>query len=123
MFARIDHELAEREALEEQRQGLMKRKQALIEENQKKKDELATLDQDLEKFIDVRPASYLLGVGVTMLTDPRPPNPSKKYLRKSPEAQVSLFCDSGDTLYVLSIGQWTSDSCMRHSSTNICPLL
>ena len=54
MFARIDHELAEREDLEQQRQELLKKKQTLISENQKRKDDLASLDQDLEKFIDVR---------------------------------------------------------------------
>ena len=53
MFARINHELAEREALEEQRQGLLKQKQTLMAENKKRKDDLASLDQDLEKFIDV----------------------------------------------------------------------
>ncbi|KAL8773175.1 MAG: hypothetical protein Q9209_001851 [Squamulea sp. 1 TL-2023] len=53
MFARINHELAEREALEQQRQELLKRKQALIAENKKRKDDLASLDKDLETFIDV----------------------------------------------------------------------
>lgn len=53
MFARINHELAEREALEEQRQGLLKKKQSLIADNKKRKDDLASLDRDLEKFIDV----------------------------------------------------------------------
>ena len=53
MIARINHELAEREALEQQRQGLLKKKQVLIAENKKRKDDLASLDQDLEKFIDV----------------------------------------------------------------------
>ncbi|KAL9126267.1 MAG: hypothetical protein Q9217_004660 [Psora testacea] len=53
MFARINHELAEREAFEQERQVLLKKKQTLIAENQKRKDDLASLDQDLEKFIDV----------------------------------------------------------------------
>ncbi|KAL8677620.1 MAG: hypothetical protein Q9224_007178, partial [Gallowayella concinna] len=53
MFARINHELAEREALEQQRQGLLKRKQGLIADNKKRKDDLASLDKDLETFIDV----------------------------------------------------------------------
>ena len=53
MFARINHELMEREALEEQRQGLLRKKQALIADNKKRKDDLASLDKDLEKFIDV----------------------------------------------------------------------
>ncbi|KAL6230219.1 hypothetical protein BDW75DRAFT_234576 [Aspergillus navahoensis] len=52
MVARIDHEHAEREKLEQARQELLKRKQALITENNKRKEDLASLDQDLEKFID-----------------------------------------------------------------------
>jgi len=54
MIARINHEHAEREKLEQARQELLKRKQALIAENKKRKDDLASLDQDLERFIDVR---------------------------------------------------------------------
>ncbi|KZZ86805.1 THO complex, subunit 5 [Ascosphaera apis ARSEF 7405] len=54
MVARINHEHAEREALEQQRQQLLKKRQALIAENKKRKDDLASLDKDLEKFIDVR---------------------------------------------------------------------
>jgi len=50
--ARIEHEHAEREALEQQRQGLLKKKQGLIADNKKRKDDLANLDKDLEKFID-----------------------------------------------------------------------
>ncbi|OJJ46893.1 hypothetical protein ASPZODRAFT_65435 [Penicilliopsis zonata CBS 506.65] len=53
MVARINHEHAEREKLEQARQELLKRKQALIAENKKRKDDLANLDQDLERFIDV----------------------------------------------------------------------
>lgn len=53
MTARINHEHAEREALEQARQGLLKKKQVLIADNKKRKDDLANLDQDLEKFIDV----------------------------------------------------------------------
>jgi THO complex subunit 5 len=52
-IARIDHEHAERLALEEQRQALLKKKQGLIADNKKRKDDLANLDKDLEKFIDV----------------------------------------------------------------------
>ncbi|KAL8873060.1 MAG: hypothetical protein Q9174_001414 [Haloplaca sp. 1 TL-2023] len=52
MFARINHELAEREALEQRRQELLKRKQGLIADNKKRKDDLASLDKDLETFID-----------------------------------------------------------------------
>lgn len=53
MIARIDHERVEREKLEQQRQELLKRKQKLIADNKKRKEDLASLDQDLEKFIDV----------------------------------------------------------------------
>lgn len=53
MVARIDHEHAGRVALEEQRQGLLRKRQGLIAENKKRKDDLANLDKDLEKFIDV----------------------------------------------------------------------
>ena len=53
MVARITHERAEREALEQQRLELQKRKQKLIAENKKRRDDLANLDKDLEKFIDV----------------------------------------------------------------------
>ncbi|KAJ2976563.1 hypothetical protein NQ176_g4877 [Zarea fungicola] len=52
MFARIEHERAEREGLEQRRQELLKRKQKLIAENTRRKDDLANLDQNLEKFID-----------------------------------------------------------------------
>ncbi|KAL2756838.1 hypothetical protein ACRALDRAFT_2041426 [Sodiomyces alcalophilus JCM 7366] len=52
MTARIAHERAQREALEQQRQELLKRKQKLITENKKRKEDLANLDRDLEKFID-----------------------------------------------------------------------
>ncbi|KAG5927654.1 hypothetical protein E4U42_001976 [Claviceps africana] len=52
MVARIEHERAEREGLDQQRQELLKRKQKLIAENKRRKDDLANLDQDLEKFID-----------------------------------------------------------------------
>lgn len=53
MIARINHEHAEREALEQSRQGLLKKKQSLIADNKKRKEDLASLDKDLEKFIDV----------------------------------------------------------------------
>jgi THO complex subunit 5 len=63
-IARIDHEHAEREALEQQRQGLLKRKQGLIADNKRRKDDLASLDKQLEAFIDVS-----LGIAV------KPPAP------------------------------------------------
>ncbi|KAL8908777.1 MAG: hypothetical protein Q9207_000634 [Kuettlingeria erythrocarpa] len=52
MFARINHELVERETLEQQRQALLRTKQGLIADNKKRKDDLASLDKDLETFID-----------------------------------------------------------------------
>jgi hypothetical protein len=69
MIARIDHEHAERLALEEQRQGLLKKKQGLIADNKKRKDDLANLDKDLEKFIDV---SYCISVAGIYETDQSP---------------------------------------------------
>lgn len=60
MFARINHELSEREALEQARQGLLKKKQSLIADNKKRKDDLASLDKDLETFIDVSRSYALL---------------------------------------------------------------
>lgn len=53
MIARINHERAEREKLEQARQERLKQRQALIAENMKRKNDLANLDQDLERFIDV----------------------------------------------------------------------
>lgn len=64
MIARINHEHAEREKLEQARQELLKRKQALIAENKKRKDDLANLDQDLERFIDVRFIHISLSFGL-----------------------------------------------------------
>ena len=58
MVARIDHEHAEREALEQARQDLLKTKQSLIADNKKRKDDLASLDKDLETFIDVWLLNY-----------------------------------------------------------------
>ncbi|KAJ4163297.1 hypothetical protein LMH87_005036 [Akanthomyces muscarius] len=52
MHARIEHERGEREKLESHRQDLLKRKQKLIAENTRRKEDLANLDQNLEKFID-----------------------------------------------------------------------
>ncbi|KAI9840221.1 MAG: hypothetical protein M1837_001849 [Sclerophora amabilis] len=52
MVARINQEHAEREALEQARQGLLKKKQSLIADNKKRKEDLASLDGEMEKFID-----------------------------------------------------------------------
>ncbi|CAJ2500987.1 Uu.00g038400.m01.CDS01 [Anthostomella pinea] len=53
MVARIEHERSEREALEQKRMELLKRKQKLIADNKRRKDGLSNLDKELEKFIDV----------------------------------------------------------------------
>lgn len=60
MIARIDHERSEREALEQKRMELLKRKQKLIADNKKRKEDLANLDKELEKFIDVCSYSNIL---------------------------------------------------------------
>ncbi|KAF1982353.1 hypothetical protein K402DRAFT_384746 [Aulographum hederae CBS 113979] len=52
MIARINDEHQHRQALEEQRQGLLKRKQALIADNNRRKDDLANLDKSVEKFLE-----------------------------------------------------------------------
>jgi hypothetical protein len=95
MIARINHEHAEREKLEQARQELLKRKQALIAENKKRKDDLANLDQDLEKFIDVRAApcpprlffGYLQSLLID-LCDFRQPNQSRKSSKRNTEDDV-----------------------------------
>ena len=66
MIARIEHEHTERQALEEQRQCLLKKKQGLTAENKKRKEDLANLDKDLEKFIDVSVAGLAFGPGILM---------------------------------------------------------
>ncbi|KAI1163250.1 hypothetical protein F5B18DRAFT_651786 [Nemania serpens] len=52
MVARIEHERSEREALEQKRMELLRRKQKLIADNKRRKDDLSNLDKELEKFID-----------------------------------------------------------------------
>jgi len=52
MIARINDERAQRMALEDQRQVLIKKKQSLVAENKKKKDELDALDREIEKFVN-----------------------------------------------------------------------
>lgn len=89
MIARIIHEHAEREKLEQARQELLKRKQALIAENKKRKDDLANLDQDLERFIDVGVfALYarLENISTAMLTERgylRLRNRSRRYSKRN----------------------------------------
>jgi hypothetical protein len=85
MVARIEHERAERETLETQRQEQLKRKQRLIADNKKRKDDLASLDKDLEKFIDVR--SLVLRLDLTAANpQDRLQNPSRCSSRKWYEA-------------------------------------
>lgn len=52
MIARLNDELAQRQALEDQRQSLLKRKQALTVENGKKKADLDSLDKEIEKYLN-----------------------------------------------------------------------
>lgn len=95
MVAQIDHERAEREALEQQRQELLKRKQKLIAENKRRKDDLANLDKDLEKFIDVSFAETM----TLYYTQPssRPQNRSRNYSRRllSGQGCERLIVDEG----------------------------
>jgi hypothetical protein len=96
MIARINHEHAEREKLEQARQELLKRKQALIAENKKRKDDLANLDQDLEKFIDVRAISLpslffeYFAFLLIELCEFRQPNRSRKSSKRNTEGDVDL---------------------------------
>lgn len=48
---RVQDEQAARQALEEQRQQLVKRKEALVRETMAKKDELVKLDAEVEKWL------------------------------------------------------------------------
>ncbi len=89
MVARIGHEHAEREALEQARQGLLKKKQGLIADNKKRKEDLANLDKDLETFIDVGTLPDTLTDGVMKgrsLTIDRRRNLSRRLLRRSTES-------------------------------------
>ncbi|KAE9992507.1 DNA replication licensing factor [Venturia inaequalis] len=52
MLARIEHEHSVRVALEETRQGLLKKKQTFIAENNKRKEILAGLDKSVEKWME-----------------------------------------------------------------------
>jgi hypothetical protein len=81
MIARIDHERAEREALEQQRQELLKRKAKLISDNKRRRDDLANLDKDLEKFIDVS-SMLALACDSKANTMVRPQNRSRSSSRK-----------------------------------------
>ncbi|KAI5849985.1 Fms-interacting protein-domain-containing protein [Tricharina praecox] len=52
MIARIRNEKVVREDLEKQRKELLATKQQLINENKKRKDDLANLDEQLKRFIE-----------------------------------------------------------------------
>ncbi|KAA8905355.1 Fms-interacting protein-domain-containing protein [Sphaerosporella brunnea] len=52
MIARLKNEKVVREELEKQRKELLIKKQALIAENKKRKDDLDSLDEQLKKFIE-----------------------------------------------------------------------
>ena len=84
MFARINHEHSEREVLEQERQGLLKKKQGLIADNKKRKDDLASLDKDLETFIDVGDPLFQATENV-MLTHVRLPNLYRRSSRSNTE--------------------------------------
>ena len=91
MIARINHEHAEREKLEQARQELLKRKQALIAENKKRKDDLANLDQDLERFIDVCDTFVHSALGsIPLLTFFRRRNPSRRYSKKNTRCSITI---------------------------------
>lgn len=50
-IARIQHEHTARQALEEQRQRLLRQKEALLRETAGKKEELGKLDAEIEKWV------------------------------------------------------------------------
>ena len=92
MFARINHELSERELLEQERQGLLKKKQGLIADNKKRKEDLASLDKDLETFIDA--SGFQLqatSCGHMMLTHIRLPNLYKRSSRSIIELRSAML--------------------------------
>lgn len=94
MAARIEDERAEREALEQQRQELLKRKQKLIAENKKRREDLANLDNDLEKFIDVCYSIADCGRSppriVVLIRSYRRQNPSRRLSRRSSELATHI---------------------------------
>ena len=91
MFARINHELSERELLEQERQGLLKKKQGLIADNKKRKDDLASLDKDLETFIDVSDLRIQVSpCEHVMLTPARLPNPYKRSSRSNTDLPSTI---------------------------------
>ena len=64
-LARIERERVQREELERERLALVKKKQALVKENLKRKEDLQGLDGRMEAFIDAaRPIEKVLGLGL-----------------------------------------------------------
>ena len=62
-MARIEDERAQREGLEKERVALVKRKQALVRGNAKRKEDLRGLDGMMEGFIDAaKPIEKVLGL-------------------------------------------------------------
>lgn len=62
-LARIEYERLQREGLEKQRLGLVRKKQALVKENLKREEDLQGLDGRMEAFIDAaRPIEQVLGL-------------------------------------------------------------
>lgn len=101
MVARIEHERTEREALEQQRMELLKRKQKLIADNKKRKDDLANLDKELEKFIDVsyftfaRVCPCCFVILLTMISHVfRPQNRFRACSTRTFSQWHEVFCDS-----------------------------
>lgn len=84
MVARIEHERSEREALEQKRMELLKRKQKLIADNKRRKDDLSNLDKELEKFIDVSTCVIWSHLALLTLWDSLQ-NRSPSYLTKMSE--------------------------------------
>lgn len=63
MVARIGHEHKAREELEAVRQGLLKKKQSLIADNKRGKEDLDLFEGDLDKIGDATaPAQQRLGL-------------------------------------------------------------
>lgn len=92
MTERIQHEKRQREALEKQREALLKNKTKLIADNRKRKDDLANLDKDLEKFIDVSYGPGLWFHPCCSDTSPRLRNQSRSFSTRSSEACHLVMC-------------------------------
>ena len=129
MFARINHELSERELLEQERQGLLKKKQGLIADNKKRKDDLANLDKDLETFIDVGGLHFPhILHEYTTLTHLRLPNlykrPSKSITEHLPTpiclpwAGVSTEWRTIGTVFEIPISRWHIVACGYNLALN-----